>query len=132
MSEDPMFNMLDSTIPSPPLSESFATPYHPHDDTNTASMPFIASSLLSAPFPTARNIWASPRIQNNNVSLIDTVYVFGYSPLSYRLCLLWFKAVKGCITRASTLLVFNHLSHHHLSSLLISKHFPCCIKDHRR
>ncbi|KAL7323088.1 hypothetical protein PS15p_211041 [Mucor circinelloides] len=67
MSEDPMFNMLDSTIPSPPLSESFATPYHPHDDTNTASMPFIASSLLSAPFPTARNIWASPRIQNNNI-----------------------------------------------------------------
>ncbi|KAK4517913.1 uncharacterized protein ATC70_001262 [Mucor velutinosus] len=62
MSEDPMFDMLDSTIPSPPLSESFATPYHPHDK----SMPFIASSLLSAPFPTARNIWASPRIQNNN------------------------------------------------------------------
>ncbi|KAL9548218.1 hypothetical protein MBANPS3_005799 [Mucor bainieri] len=62
MSEDPLFDMLDTTIPSPPLSESFPTPYHPHD----SSMPFIASSLLSAPFPTARNIWASPRIQNNN------------------------------------------------------------------
>lgn len=66
MSEDPLFDMLDTT-PSPPLSESYEIPYHPHDNTATL-MPFVASSLLSAPFPTARNIWASPRIQNNNVS----------------------------------------------------------------
>jgi hypothetical protein len=65
MTEDPLFDILDTT-PSPPLSESYAIPYHPYDDI-TASMPFVASSLLSAPFPTARNIWASPRIQNNNV-----------------------------------------------------------------
>ncbi|CAO3632359.1 unnamed protein product [Mucor fragilis] len=84
ISEDPMLDMLNSTIPSPPLSESFATPYHPHDN----SMPFITSSLLSAPLPTARNIWASPRIQNNNVRLMERTCMHAYSPLRYRLYLL--------------------------------------------
>ncbi|GAA5812917.1 hypothetical protein MFLAVUS_006378 [Mucor flavus] len=45
------------SMPSPPLSESHT--FHLHDG--------ITSSLLSAPQPTGKNIWASPSIQSNNV-----------------------------------------------------------------
>jgi hypothetical protein len=54
--------MLDN-MPSPPLSEQQQL-LHPHDSTAAAS----STSLLSAPQPTGKNIWASPRIQSNNVS----------------------------------------------------------------
>ncbi|CEP09750.1 hypothetical protein [Parasitella parasitica] len=63
LSEEPVFDM--DIPPSPPLSESYAAACHPYDNT-ALLMPSMASSSLSAPFPTARNIWASPRIQNNN------------------------------------------------------------------
>jgi hypothetical protein len=59
-------NLSDSLaildLPSPPLSESQHSQYHPLDTFG------LSSSLLSAPQPTGKNIWASPRMQSNNVS----------------------------------------------------------------
>lgn len=60
------------SMPSPPLSETH--PFHLHDSSS--------SSLLSAPQPTGKNIWASPRIQSNNVSFnvndFYNVFFFSY------------------------------------------------------
>jgi len=131
LSEDPMLDMLHSTIPSPPLSDSFATPYHPLDN----SMPFIASSLLSAPLPTVRNIWASPRIQNNNVRLMKCTCLHAYSPLNYRLYLLLsFKVANARTTILVNILqAFNHHpSRHRLNSLATNTHSLYYSKDHRR
>lgn len=59
-------SILDS-MPSPPLSDSHQS-FHPHDG--------VSSSLLSAPQPTGKNIWASPRIQSNNVSFFFGLHIF--------------------------------------------------------
>ncbi|CAO3630340.1 unnamed protein product [Mucor hiemalis] len=53
------FRDVLNDIPSPPLSESHQ--YHPLDNFGGVS------SLLSVPQPSGKNIWASPRIQSNNV-----------------------------------------------------------------
>lgn len=59
------FRDVLNDIPSPPLSDSHQ--YHPLDKFG------CSSSLLSVPQPSGKNIWASPRIQSNNVGAKQTL-----------------------------------------------------------